>query len=50
MQVELEWLKLREKDVKSKGDDEQMPPLKKRERGLLRKLEREKVTLHNVSS
>lgn len=43
IQAELEWLKLQERDLKSKGADDQMPPLRKREEGLLKKLQQEQV-------
>ncbi len=43
IQAELEWLKVQERDLKSKGADEQMPPLRKREQGLLKKLQQEQV-------
>ena len=43
LQAELEWLKWREKELQVKGADDQMPPLKKREKGLLRQLQQEQV-------
>ena len=45
LQAELEWLKLQEKELRSKGADEQMPPLRKREQGLLKKLHHEQVCI-----
>ena len=45
MQAELEWLQLQELDLKSKGADDQMPPLRKREQGLLKKLQQEQVSI-----
>ena len=41
--VHLKWLQLKQKDVRSKGADDLMPPLKKKERGVLRGFQKEKV-------
>lgn len=43
LQAELDWLKLRQKDLKRKGADDEMPPLKMREKGLLKKLQQGQV-------
>ena len=50
--AELDWIKLKKRDLQSKGADDQMPPLVKREKGLLRKLQHEQVcnVLMNVLS
>ncbi len=42
-QAELEWLRLKKKQIRSKGADDLMPPLVRREKGLLMRLEEEQV-------
>lgn len=42
-EAELEWLGMKKKQLRSKGADDLMPPLVKRERGLLKKLQHEQV-------
>lgn len=43
-QAELEWLNVKKKQLHRKpGADDLMPPLKRRERGLLKKLQHEQV-------
>ena len=42
-QAELEWLTLKKQQLRSKGDDDLMPPLVSREKGLLKKLHHEQV-------
>ena len=42
-QAELDWLKLKQRQLRSKGEDDLMPPLRSREQGLIRRLEEEQV-------
>lgn len=42
-QAQLEWLQLKKKQVRSKGADDLMPPLVRREKGVLKRLQEEQV-------
>ena len=40
----LEWLKIKRKALRRKGDDDKMPPLARMEKGLLKKFKQEQVS------
>ncbi len=42
-QAQLKWLKMKQKDLRSKGADDLMPPLKKKEKGVMRGFQKEQV-------
>ncbi len=42
-QAHLKWLKLKQRDLRSKGADDQMPPLKKKKKGVLKGFQIEQV-------
>ncbi len=44
-QAQLKWLKMKQKDLRSKGADDLMPPLKKKEKGVLRGFQKEQVSV-----
>ncbi len=44
-QAELEWVRLKKKQIRSKGEDDLMPPLVQREKGLLMRLQEEQVRI-----
>ena len=46
-EVQLKWLQLKKRDLHSKGADDLMPPLKKKEKGLLREFKQEQVSVCN---
>ena len=46
--AELEWLKLKQKNMRGKGEDDCMPSLESRQRGLLRKLEAEQAEIRRL--
>ncbi|XP_015278964.1 PREDICTED: LOW QUALITY PROTEIN: centrosome-associated protein 350-like [Gekko japonicus] len=43
--AELAWLELQEKHLRDKGEDDKMPPIWKRQRGLILKLQQEKAEI-----
>lgn len=43
--TELAWLELQKKRLRDKGEDDKMPPIRKKQRGLLIKLQQEQVLL-----
>lgn len=50
--TELAWLEHQKKKLRDKGEDDKMPPIKKKQRGLLLKLQQEQVSLvctHSIS-
>jgi centrosomal protein CEP350 len=46
--AELEWLKVKKKQLEKKQDDDAMPPLIKREQGALRKLKHEQAEIKRL--
>ena len=44
----MEWLKLKQQKMHSKGEDDRMPSLESRERGLLKKLEAEQAEIRRL--
>lgn len=46
--AELEWLKLKQQKMRGKGEDDHMPLLETRQRGLLRKLEAEQAEIRRL--
>ena len=46
--ADLEWVKLKQKKMRGKGEDDKMPSLESRERGLLRKLETEQADIRRL--
>lgn len=44
----MEWLKLKQQKMRGKGEDEKMPTLETRQRGLLRKLEVEQAEIRRL--
>ena len=42
--AQLEWLKVKKKALRKKGDDDQMPPLARMEKGLLKKFKQQQVS------
>ncbi|XP_074078266.1 centrosome-associated protein 350 isoform X2 [Macrotis lagotis] len=46
--AELAWLEHQKKHLRDKGEDDKMPPLRKRQRGLLLKLQQEKAEIKRL--
>ena len=44
----MEWLKLKQRRLRGKGDDDKMPSLESRRRGLLKKLEAEQTEIRRL--
>lgn len=45
--MELAWLEHQRKRLRDKGEDDKMPPIRKKQRGLLLKLQQEQVLGHS---
>ncbi|NXI42894.1 CE350 protein, partial [Galbula dea] len=46
--AELAWLEHQKKHLRDKGEDDKMPPIRKRQRGLLRRLQQEKAEIKRL--
>ena len=46
----LEWLKVKKKALRKKGDDDKMPPLARMEKGLLKKFKQQQVSQSDFCS
>ncbi|MCJ8734593.1 hypothetical protein PDJAM_G00237140 [Pangasius djambal] len=46
--AELEWLELQKRRLRDKGEDDKMPPIRKKQRGLLLKLQQEQAEIRRL--
>ncbi|XP_058245075.1 centrosome-associated protein 350 isoform X3 [Hemibagrus wyckioides] len=46
--AELEWLELQKRHLRDKGEDDKMPPIRKKQRGLLLKLQQEQAEIRRL--